>query len=92
MCVVPIGRSGTHRPPHMDRIIRIVFYASSDVLSPRIEIFLCGKSHDGTNGILEKLKCVSQMEEGELYDYDDEKSPIGTGKLEEWLLQPQQQQ
>ena len=66
---------------HADRYIRVVYYVSSDRLAAREEIFLCGKSHEGTDGIFDKLLRVSSLTENDLYDFDTHVPPLGTGEL-----------
>ena len=53
---------------------------SSDRLAAREEIFLCGKSHEGTDAIFDKLLHVSSLRENDLYDFDTEAPPLGTGE------------
>ena len=62
-------------------MIRIVFYSSSDVLSPREEVFMKGKSAAATDVIYEKMCSAAKMDASDLYDSSSsDSSVLGTGK------------
>ena len=58
-----------------------MFYSSSDVLSPREEVFMKGKNAAATDVIFEKMCLAAKMDATDLYDYSSsDSSVLGTGR------------
>mmetsp|Transcript_12025 Transcript_12025/g.18168 ORF Transcript_12025/g.18168 Transcript_12025/m.18168 type:complete len:1077 (-) Transcript_12025:146-3376(-) len=74
------GRSDAGHPQDPDYMIRLQYYCSTDVASPKEEIFLCSKNRTYTDEVFQRLILASKMTVKDVYAFEESRPPLGIGR------------